>query len=204
MADALDGHDRLLDPLLHHRRQDGGSGRRGQLRLDRGSSQRHALEQFRRARGGDRHQAVGALDRAAAGRDRPAGDPFCPEQVEGNRRADDVRDAVQGADFMKVNLLQRHAVGRGLRLGEPAKNPQGQVALPLGQPAALQDRLHIGQEAVLGLVLSLDADGRRREPALADLLDFQRDRQLQRGQAGANGLLRRRPRRAVPPESCRR
>ena len=32
----------------------------------------------------------------------------------------------------------------------------------------------------------LDADLRRREAALADLLDFERDRQAERGEAGAD------------------
>ena len=33
VADALDGHHRLLDPLLHNRREDSRPGWRGQLRL---------------------------------------------------------------------------------------------------------------------------------------------------------------------------
>ena len=57
---------------LDNGREDGGPGRRGQLGLDRRSGQRHALEQLRRARGGNRHQAVGALDHAAA-RSAPSG-----------------------------------------------------------------------------------------------------------------------------------
>ena len=44
-----------------------------------------------------------------------------PEPFHGERRADDVDDRVEGADFVQVHLLDRHLVNRGLGFGQPAE-----------------------------------------------------------------------------------
>src|SRR5207248_5785727 len=54
--------------------------------------------------------------------------------------------------------------------------------------SAAEDRLDVGQEAVLVLRGGLDTDVRGREPTLADLLDLDGDRQAQRGEGGAHRL----------------
>ena len=91
--------------------------------------QRHAFEQLGRARRRDRHQAVGALDRAAAGRHRSAREPLDAEQIEADGGAGDVGDAVERPDLVKMDLFQRQAVDGRLGLGQAAKDAQGQVAL---------------------------------------------------------------------------
>ena len=117
------------------------------------------LSKFGRGGRRDRHQAVGALDHAVPGRHGAAGEALDAEQIEADGGARDVGDAVEGADFVEVDLLQRHAMHRRLRLGQPAEDAQGQVALPVGQPAAAEDLFHVRQ----------NGDGRvlpvlRREP----------------------------------------
>ena len=78
----------------------------------------------------------------------------------------------------------------GLGLGQAAEDAQGQVALPRRKIAAVQDLLDLGQEPVFRLFRGLHAEVGGREAALADLFDLQRDRQAQRGDAGADRLQR--------------
>src|SRR5439155_16921787 len=94
------------------------------------------------------HHPVGAFDHAAAGGDRAARETLDAEQVQADGGAGDVGDAVEAADFVKVHLVQRHAVGRGLGFGEPPKDLQRQSTLSLAELAAIEDRFNVGKETV--------------------------------------------------------
>ena len=89
-----------------------------------------------------------------------------------------------------MDLLQRHAMHGRLGLRQAAEDAQGQVALPRRQLAAGQDRLDLGQEAVFAFDGGFDVQIGGREAALAHLFDLQRDRQAERGDAGADRLQR--------------
>ena len=91
--------------------------------------QRNAPQQLGRGRRGNAAAAVGDLDEAGAGGHRRAHDRFDAQQVPADRRADDVGDRIDRADFVEVDLLDRRAVDLGLGLGQPAKDPLGQVFL---------------------------------------------------------------------------
>ena len=87
---------------------------------------------------------MGAFDHAAAGgygSTRPAAGA---EKVEPDGRADDVGNAVQRPDLVKVNLFERQAVRPRLGLRQPAKDAQSQLALPRREPAAVKDLLDVG------------------------------------------------------------
>ena len=111
-------------------RQDRGPGGRGQLHLDHRLGQRNALEDLGRGRRGQGHPAVGRLDPALPGRHRAGLEPVDAQQVEPDRRADDVDDRVDRADLVEVDLRQVDAVDPGLGLAQPQEDPLGQVFLP--------------------------------------------------------------------------
>ena len=111
-----------------------------------------------------------------------------PKQIEPDGGADNVGDAVEGADLMKVDFFQRHTVDCRLRLGSRRKMPQGQFELPAGQLACAQDRLDVGKSAVFVFHRRFDADIGGREAAFADFFDLQMDRQLPAIDAGQDRL----------------
>ena len=59
------------------------------------------------------------FDHAAADVDRRDDDAIGVEPFEREHGADDVDDRVERADFVQVDLVDRHAVNRGFRLAEP-------------------------------------------------------------------------------------
>ena len=129
-----------------------------------------------------------AFDGAAASRDGTAREALDAKQIESNRRSSDVGDTVERADFMKMNLGDGDAMDGRFGVGQPAKDRQGEVALPVGQLAGLKDRFHMMQVAMLVLVRRFDAYIGRGKTAFADFVDFQFDRQPQRSDASANRL----------------
>jgi len=145
-----------------------------------------------------------ALDHAVAGRHRAAGETLDAEQVEADGGAGDVGDAVERPDLVKMHLLQRHAVDRRLRLAQPAEDAHGQVTLLRAQAAAAQDGLDLRQVTVAVLVRGLDPHVRRREAALAHLLDDQAHRSARASRCPGGSPPRPRRRRSGPPASCRR
>ena len=150
--------------------------------------QRHALEELGGRRRRDRHDAVGAFDRAAAGWDRAAGESVHAEQIERDGRPDDVGDAVERPDFVEVNLLYRMPMHRPLGDREPAENCQRQIALLVGQLSLIDDGFYVGQIAVRFFIGSFDIHISGDEAVALDLLDFQLDRQAKRVEPGANGF----------------
>ena len=130
---------------------------------------------------------MGDLDEAVPGRHRRANDAFDAQQIEADRRADDVGNRIDGADFVKMHFLDRRAVHLGLGLGQLVEDPRGQLAVPRRERAAVDHRRDVVQMAMRVLRLVLDGDLRRAEAAL---LDFARHEpaswQAQRIDAGLN------------------
>ena len=110
------------------------------------------LQELGRRRGGQRHPAVRRLDPAPARRHRAGLEPVDAEQVEPDGRADDVDDRVDRADLVEVDLRQVDPVDRRLGLAELAEDPLGQLVLPGGQAALVDDRLDVVQVAMRVLV----------------------------------------------------
>src|SRR5262249_15127265 len=127
-----------------------------------------------------------ALHRPAPRRNRPAADALSARQIECDRGADDVRDAVQGADLMEVDFLDWHPVDSRLRNGELAADLHSQLPLPGGQAPAVQDRLDVREEAIVLLVRVDDIDPGRREPVTLDLFDFECDGEAERIDRGTD------------------
>ena len=164
-ADRLDRQGRQRTEPLDDGRQDRGAGGRGQLHLDHRLGQRNASEQLGRGGRGQRHPAVGRLDPAAARRDRAGLEAIDAQQVEPDRRADDVDDRVDRADFVKMDLGQVDAVDPRLGLAQLEEDPLGQVFLPGRQDALVDDRLDVVPVAMGVLVRGVDLGVGRPEAA---------------------------------------
>src|SRR5262249_38662655 len=129
---------------------------------------------------------MSTLDHATAGRDRAARETLDPEQIKANGGAGDVGNAVQGADFVKMNLVQRQTMHRCLRLCQPAKDFYGQLALACCQFSTIKDFLHLRQESMTVLFLGFDSHIGGCETSLANLFDLQTHRQPKRSDAVLN------------------
>ena len=114
------------------------------------------------------------VNRSTPSRSRPTAD------------ADDVGDAVEGTDLVEVDALERHAVDRRLGLGELAEDAPRQFALLRRQRRLGEDRLDVGQEAVVLLVGGLDGRLGRGEAAAVHPLDLELDRQAERVERSAD------------------
>ena len=58
---------------------------------------------------------MGAADKAASGMKRRGADLFDAQVVQTPNGTDDIQDAVDGANFMKMNFLDRYSVYLGFR-----------------------------------------------------------------------------------------
>ena len=165
-ADGLDGQRGQRPEPFHDGRQDCGPRRRGQLHLDHRFGERNAFENL--GRGGRRqgHPAVGRLDPALAGRDRTGLEAVDAQQVQAHSRPDDIDDRINGPDLVKVDLGQVDAVNSRLGLAQPQEDPLGQVFLPGGQAARVDDRFDMVPVAMGVLVRGVDLGRGRPEAAL--------------------------------------
>lgn len=182
IADCFDGHRRQGGVSRDERSQDRRAGRRGQFSFDGQIDQRDASQQLGRAGSGDRADAVSDLDPASASRD-GAGDDFInAEQIEPNRRADDVHDRVDRADFVKMNLVERRSMHASLCLGDVLEDFERELLLRLGQFLGSLDQLGDVSEMPVGVLFWVfDFDLQRSEAPFNDSLDVQFDvRQAER------------------------
>src|SRR5206468_3979845 len=101
---------------------------------------------------------MGDFDITVTGRYGRANDALDAEQVEANGSSHDVRDRIDGTDFMKVNLLNRRTVDLRLWFREFAKDASRQLLLPDGERAAVDHRRDVVQVAMLMFGLMLDGD----------------------------------------------
>ncbi len=79
-------------------------------------------KQLGRGRRGHAAPAVGDFDRAAARRNRRADNPLDAEQVPADRRADDIGNRIDRADFVEMHFADRRAVNLGLRFAQPGED----------------------------------------------------------------------------------
>ena len=68
-----------------------------------------------------------------------------PEQLESGRRADNVHDRVDRADFVKVHLLNRHAVNERLGFPQPPENAGRPFGDRQRQPCSLNQLKNFGE-----------------------------------------------------------
>ena len=152
---------------------------------------------------------MGDLDEPVARRHRRADDSLDAQQIEPDRRADDVGDRIDGADFVEVHLLDRRAVHLRLGLGQLLKDSLGQLSLPRRERAAVDHRRDVVQMAMLVLRLVLDRDLRGAEAAFLHFAGDEPaagqaeriDAGLDRGQVGPG--IDERPERHVAADSAR-
>ena len=129
---------------------------------------------------------------AALTQPRPVGhrarlEPIDSQQIEPDRRAHDVDDRIDRADFVKVDLGQVDPVNLRLGLAELEEDPLGQVFLPRREDALVDDRLDMMPVAVDVLVRRDDLGVGRPESAAADRLERQLARQAQAGHGFLDG-----------------
>jgi hypothetical protein len=105
------------------------------------------------------------------------------EQVQTNGGSNDIHDAVDRAHFMKMHFLDLEPVNSGLGFREPAKDPQGQIALSLTDVTALQNLFDLWKKTVRLFVFSLNAYCRRRKTPFPNFLDLDLNGQAQGGDA---------------------
>ena len=91
----------------------GSAGRRDQFAFDIRRIPGNPGQEFGRRRCRDGHDAVSAADKAAAGMERRRGDLFDAQVFQAPDRTDDIQDTVDGADFMKVYLVDGDAMHLG-------------------------------------------------------------------------------------------
>lgn len=92
-----------------------------------------------------------------------------PSKSPAHRRAHDIGNRINRADFVKVNLLNRRAVYFGFGLGESAKHPVGQFFLASIERAAVDHRRDVMQMAMFVFGLVFDRRLRRPKALLLDL-----------------------------------
>ena len=83
---------------------------------------------------------MGAIDPAAALMERRNENFLDAQGFEPHASANDVRDGIERADFMKSDLLGRHPMDPALRLSDPTKNGEG-AFFDEGRERALLDQL---------------------------------------------------------------
>jgi hypothetical protein len=174
--DDVDRHRGLGAELVRQHRQQGGSGGRGQLEVDRAAVRRQAAQQLDHRGHRHTHLAVGDPDRAAAERDRRAHQPVQAQVHEPGGHPDDVGDRVERPDLVEVHVVDRDAVHHGLGLGDPAEDLQGDVAHHGIEPGSLDQHPHVRPAALGHGVRDADVAARRREPVARGRLRPELDR----------------------------
>ena len=181
------------------------AGRRGQFRPRAFGIGRNAFQQPRRGRCGNGHDTVGDPHRAAADVDRRARDPVNAERTQSGARADDVRDGIPGADFVKMDSLHRYAVNCRFNLAQAAEHAQAVMLYLVVQRRLSDDSFNRRERTVGVIVLGFHLDLGRRQTAA--LHGFRADRQAARYRASRLRSARcpdQAPRRPMHREAYRR
>src|SRR5512144_2631788 len=122
VADMVHLHFRQGSEGRSQRTYDRGAGGRGKLEHGLGLIGGDAFEQFGRGRGGNGQETVSGLDRAGADVDGRGPDSRDSQKIETDDRAHDVHDGVDGADFVKVDLLRSRRMDFGFGLRETVED----------------------------------------------------------------------------------
>jgi hypothetical protein len=136
VSDGVRPHHRQVAEALDRGGEDRRAGRRHELHRHAAGEDRGAAQQLDDGRRRDRHHAVLGPDHAESGRHRRREDPLDAELRDGERRARDVDDRVDGADLVERHVLDVAVVHDGLRLGQAAED-------------AARERVRLGGEAGL-------------------------------------------------------
>ena len=108
------------------------------------------------------------------------------EGVESDAGANNVNDGVHGADFVKVNLFERHIVDMGFGFAELDENFRGAVAYFRSELRFLQDVEDRAERAVLLLIFGLDLNAGGGHAVLPDFIGVKFPaRDLQAAKSGA-------------------
>ena len=131
--------------------------------------------------------AVFAGDSAAAQGNRPADQVIHAQAFQRQAGPDDIGDAVDGPDLVKVNLVDGGAMDLGLGLRQPLEDLGGMGSRPRGQVPAGDNVQHVGQ-APVRMIVTLMAAGvvDHEEPQGGDALaddGLGRDAQARQRQA---------------------
>ena len=130
------------------------------------------MQQFGGGRRGNRHDAVRRLDKAATDPQRRAVDLLHAEIMKAEHRAYNVDNCIHGAHFMKMHLVQRHAVHFGFGLAEAFKHQTGFVLYCVRQlrcPDQFQD---VGKSPVMVFRCQVHVQMRGPNPPLVDRFDL--------------------------------
>ena len=85
---------------------------------------------------------------------------FDPKQLKTDRRADNIDDCVQRANFMEVHVLNRFVVYSGFSLGQTRKDLRGSILHGLTQTRVVNDLQNVAQVTMRMFVLSVYASVR--------------------------------------------
>ena len=86
---------------------------------------------------------------------------------------DDIGDAIERADLVKMHLLDGHAMNTGFRDRKAMENFLGQSSLIKSQRSLIDDCLDIGKIAMIFLFGGFDVDSRGQNAVPFDLLHEQ-------------------------------
>ncbi len=99
-----------------------------------------------------------AIDKTLPRGDRRASDASRLQPIESDRDADKIEDAIDRADLMKMNLLDRNAVTGGFRLTQLFKQAIGDLFGPFGDRAGIDNLLNVREMPMSMLVRRIDLD----------------------------------------------
>jgi len=135
-----------LTPLCCQRRQKGGARRGARLTFVVEMAHGAAVQQRQRRRGRERQHPVGSLDGSVAKPDRCNDDAAdrtvrSNDGVEEQPNTDDVDDRVDGADFVKVHVVDVDTMLSCLDIAEAAEAAAGAIGDLVGQVDLSQETI---------------------------------------------------------------
>src|ERR1700693_4561644 len=132
---------------------DRSAGGRYQFDLRSGGIYRRATQQFQRRGRGDRKGSVGALDRATTDVERRT-NPFVDCQRLGSHRStDDIGHGIDGADFVKMHLLDRCFVNFGFGCAESFEDSNGCCFGGAADRSLFYNPPYLGEAASMGVAM---------------------------------------------------
>lgn len=118
-------------------RENGRAGRRDHFVRFVDLTERNALEDFQRGRSGDGEGAMRALDRAVAIMELGDKDLLDAERFDSDARTDDIRDRIERADFVELDVFRRLAVDLAFGDGNALENGERVLLHEIGELAVL-------------------------------------------------------------------
>ena len=149
VAGLLQGHDRHGAEACGKLGQQGGAGGGAQLAPDVPGVAGDALQQVGGGGSGHRHDAVGAVDLAAAQMDGGGHDTVGTQHVDCQTDAGDICHRVQSAYLVEMNLLHRHPVGLGLGVRDTGIDGLGSALYLCRDVQGIQQGVNIRRGGVM-------------------------------------------------------